>query len=221
MRCTRCDRLAIPQAVGVTDDDVVVFGWCLACLEEAGCRQIEAAARARRRSTRLVLTAARRPRKPRAQDGLPKSHAQVVPDRGHAAEARRRMVAVIVAALSIWGLLLMGAGLFLFGRQARGPVSPTGNGTPALLFGGGGATVLIGHLIWTLHTSAPTIRQVILRGFETTCLVLALCLSVRLFLDRPAQARSWIGEIIAVSLVLACMARLYERRRRPTATSSL
>jgi hypothetical protein len=131
------------------------------------------------------------------------------------------MIAGIAVALSIWGFLLMGAGLFLLGRQPRIPVSPTGNGTPALLFGGGGATVLIGHLIWTLHTSTPTVRQIVLRGFETTCLVLALCLSVRLFLDRPAQARPWIGGIIAVSLVLAGMVRLYERRRRPAATSSL
>ncbi len=44
MRCTRCDRLAIPQAVGLSREGLVVFGWCLDCLEETGCTEIEAVA---------------------------------------------------------------------------------------------------------------------------------------------------------------------------------
>src|SRR4051812_21425693 len=51
MRCTRCDRPAVPQAVARTRDGLVVFGWCLDCLEAEGCVQIVIAPRARRRES--------------------------------------------------------------------------------------------------------------------------------------------------------------------------
>ena len=37
MRCTRCDRIAIPQVVARTPENLLVFGWCLACLAEERC----------------------------------------------------------------------------------------------------------------------------------------------------------------------------------------
>ncbi len=41
MRCTRCDGLAVPQAVGIAPDGRVVFGWCLQCLADSDCRLVE------------------------------------------------------------------------------------------------------------------------------------------------------------------------------------
>ena len=41
MRCTRCDGLAVPQAVGIDADGRVVFGWCLRCLARSKCRLVE------------------------------------------------------------------------------------------------------------------------------------------------------------------------------------
>ena len=41
MRCTRCDGLVVPQAVGIDADGRVVFGWCLRCLARSKCRLVE------------------------------------------------------------------------------------------------------------------------------------------------------------------------------------
>lgn len=41
MRCTRCDGLAVPQAVGISEDGRVVFGWCLECLADTHCDLVE------------------------------------------------------------------------------------------------------------------------------------------------------------------------------------
>src|SRR3954452_2147187 len=41
MRCTRCDRIALPQVLGRKQDGHLVFGWCRACLVEEGCEVVD------------------------------------------------------------------------------------------------------------------------------------------------------------------------------------
>src|SRR4051812_17883958 len=41
MRCTRCDGLVVPQAVGIDPEGKVVFGWCLQCLADHRCKLVE------------------------------------------------------------------------------------------------------------------------------------------------------------------------------------
>src|SRR3989442_1110962 len=74
MRCTRCDRPAVPQAVGRTPDGLVVFGWCVSCLEETGCLDVRVArhptprrplARSSRPAPPALLAAGLLPRPPR------------------------------------------------------------------------------------------------------------------------------------------------------------
>src|SRR3954463_14496362 len=45
MRCTRCDGLAVPQAVGIAPNGKVVFGYCPQCLADTNCRLVEGPAR--------------------------------------------------------------------------------------------------------------------------------------------------------------------------------
>ncbi|HMB07499.1 MAG TPA: hypothetical protein VKP69_27685 [Isosphaeraceae bacterium] len=124
MRCTRCDRWAVPQAVARTPDDIVVFGWCLDCLRETGCTEVEVADRVR--GTRLPAL---------PEMGRAPRHE---PDRS--GERRTRIVALVTALLAAWGMVLLSAGGRLLRRPPEGPASPFGNGTPVLLLVGGGTT---------------------------------------------------------------------------------
>ena len=132
MRCTRCDGLAVPQAVGLAPDGLVVFGWCLACLAEAGCQLVEVPSSGLRKLNISVPAdpSGRRatfPRKAPASRGDP-----------------AQWTVAIVASLMIgWGLVLVSAGLFGGSRPAAG-TSPLGNGTAVLLGVGGTATAVLG-----------------------------------------------------------------------------
>ncbi len=150
MRCTRCDRWAVPQAVGRTPDDIVVFGWCLDCLRETGCTEVEVANRVR--GTRLP-TLPELERAPRHEPDRPR-------------ERRTRIVALVTAMLAVWGMFLLSAGGWLLRRPPEGPVSPFGNGTPVLLLVGGGTTtataLVLGMTAFgrVLLRSRPALRAV-------------------------------------------------------------
>ncbi len=141
MRCTRCDRPAVPQAVGLSRDGLVVFGWCLDCLRDGGCTQVEVARTARGDATLRLPDPAT---------------AEVPPSRDGG--GGRRSVAIVARLLAGWAGLLIAAGAGLLWARAPRDASPFGNGTPALLIGGGVATAATALLIRSLGTGRPPHR---------------------------------------------------------------
>jgi hypothetical protein len=222
MRCTRCNRPAVPQAVGRTPEGDLVFGWCLACLEATGCREIVAARPVRRASTALVL------QEPRAPRLLLKtlSRARVASDRrtGRAgtADPRRRVIVVVAWGLWLWGLTLVAAGVVL--RSLRGPNPPrsVGPGNPVLLIGGGAATALVAlFLLATAFGNArPPARPRaaaagLLRLTQLAALLGVLALLATVLLRRDRRPVPYL--VLTVTAALALAARLgHLMVRRPT-----
>lgn len=136
MRCTRCDGLAVPQAVGIDPQGKVIFGWCLQCLADRGCTLVE---------TSPIGG-------PSSISPVGRSHASDAPKVNLPGGAGARalefeqagwVVGIVASLMMSWGLILVAAGLC--GAPTPDPDgSPLGNGTPALLTGGGAATALAG-----------------------------------------------------------------------------
>jgi hypothetical protein len=131
MRCTRCDDLAVPQAVGIAPDGRVVFGWCLQCLADQNCRLVETASGGPFDFARVLSS-----RK------LEEAGPRVVHAPARRIDQSRRIVAGVAFFLVCWGLILMAAGLL--SRPGPAGSSPLGNGTAMLLGTGGAATALLG-----------------------------------------------------------------------------
>ena len=144
MRCTRCDRPVLPQAVGLSSRGKVIFGWCVGCLEEAGCVEIAVSQGSRswkKASSRLDLKAGRL--LPPVPSKISK-HDELV-------EIRLRALGTFALVLAVWGLVIGSFGASMFARSpllTSPPPSPMGNGSPSLLMAGGGATTLIGFSLW-------------------------------------------------------------------------
>jgi 4-amino-4-deoxy-L-arabinose transferase-like glycosyltransferase len=116
VRCTRCDRIVVPQAVGLTPAGLVVFGWCLTCLAEQGCTLVESPGDG-----------------PFAPRGSRKRRARWRRWRGPRARSRRLALVLIAAVMAIWSALLMVVGAVLLAS----PAPPRPFPAPALLAGGG------------------------------------------------------------------------------------
>jgi hypothetical protein len=213
MRCARCDRLAVPQAVGLSPKGLVVFGWCVQCLEETGCQRIVVASRARPRSTRVELERAEPRvvlRRPRSLES-PKPRRPVTP-----LGDRRRLVGAVSLVLALWGMALLAVGLvYRFVQEPRVP-SPLGNGTPALLIGGGGTTAVVGLTLWllTLGTdlvkSRPTLRLIQVLGV----LVAVVILFAGVVAHSPRRDPVVVA-VASVSLAVSVVARWMEKRLVP------
>src|SRR6516165_7804372 len=100
MRCTRCDGLVVPQAVGILPDDRVVFGWCLQCLADKECRLVEVNISALL-DFKLTFSPTETVRRPSPEGASP---ARV--------DESQWIVAVVAFLMISWGLILLAAGLF-------------------------------------------------------------------------------------------------------------
>lgn len=119
MRCTRCDRIAVPQALGRLPDGRLAFGLCVRCLTDEGCEAIRIGPRHGRHPRRL------RPRAP-----------------AHLADlSRRRGLRALAGLLAAWGVTLALVGATF--SRSRLPRSPLGNGSPILLLTGAAAMALL------------------------------------------------------------------------------
>ncbi len=138
MRCTRCDGLAVPQAVGIAPDGRVVFGWCLQCLADKQCRLVEVPAAG---PWELKLSA------PASNPARPPLPGNNNPPAG--VDQAQWIVAVVAFLMISWGLILLAAGLFSGSRPVPA-TSPLGNGSSQLLGIGGAATAVLGLALLVL-----------------------------------------------------------------------
>jgi hypothetical protein len=132
MRCTRCDGLAVPQAVGIAPDGTVVFGWCLQCLADSDCDLVEVAA-VGLGDLRLSFTAGRPTRQPQ----------RVAVSASGGIDESQWIISIVAFLMVASGLILLTAGVFT-GAQTPAVSSSLGNGSPALLGVGGGVMALLG-----------------------------------------------------------------------------
>lgn len=136
MRCTRCDGLAVPQAVGIDPQGKVIFGWCLQCLADRGCTLVETSPMGG-----VLSTSPTDP--PRGVGDRTTGRAVSAGVGGFDLDPARWVVGVVALLMIGWGLILLAVGLC--GVPRPGPEgSPLGNGTSAFLVGGGAATALLG-----------------------------------------------------------------------------
>jgi hypothetical protein len=198
MRCSRCDRPAIPQAVGHTPEGLIVFGWCLHCLEETGCTEIEVA------ETRL-----NNPESSSSPDRLERS--------GEAERLllqRRRGAALVAGLMGIWSVVLLTAGGWFGLRRTAGPASPFGNGMP-IFFLGGGAAVGIVSLGMTFALYGEPFRRFsrIPRWVGTWSFVLALAaLGTGIAVHDPRLDPVFV--LVAGLCLLVSMIAIRQERRR-------
>jgi hypothetical protein len=199
MRCTRCDRWAVPQTVGRTPDGVLVFGWCLDCMRETGCTETELAIHPRASHLPLLheLERVACPALDRDRRGPP--------------EGRARIITLVTLVLAAWGALLLSVGGWLFLQPPEGSASPFGNGTPLLLIVGGAATtataLALGMTTFgpVLFRSRPALRSARWAGF-----LLALFLLVVGILDHVPQRDPYLVLAAAAALTVAGFARRLE-----------
>ncbi len=208
MRCTRCDGLAVPQAVGIAPDGQVIFGWCLQCLADKQCRLVEVAA-AGPWDLRLSFPISEPSRPP-----LPGA------DNPAAGVDQSQWIVAIVAFLMIsWGLILLTAGLFSGSRPAAA-INPLGNGTAQLLGVGGAAMAVLGLALMVL-----ALRRIWFPGTFLLALLswisLLACLGILangLFdfqPDRNVQVVLGAGMALAIFVVTRLLERSVKRKLKP------
>jgi hypothetical protein len=152
MRCTRCDRPAAPQTVGWTPAGQLVFGWCPACMDDRGCRLIEAPPFGRDIPIAVVIQMPVAPMPPPAPNWT-----KAAPDPA-ATRARLPWLRRLAIACEGWAAVLVVAGFFLQVWPRSGvPISPFGNGTPALLLVGGLGMAATGVVFWALSLAPRSV----------------------------------------------------------------
>jgi hypothetical protein len=205
MRCTRCDRPAVPQAVARTRGGLVVFGWCLDCLEAEGCVHIEVASKARRRKS----------------DGPERPRGTIRPSAPGESRGRMRIQWTIAALLGAWSLVLLSAGAWSAWRPGAGSASPLGNGTTVLFLVGGLVSGLIGLVFAITAFDPPRRVGAALRAVELVSFLLAVIVMVASIL--AFDPRRNIGMLAVVVLLLGISVsatRLRRSRQFPGARPS-
>jgi hypothetical protein len=163
MRCTRCDGLAVPQAVGIAEDGRVVFGWCTNCLADTHCDLVEISAKG---IDDLKLTFTTASLKSARDRRGPRTGAAVI-------DPSIRLVGLVGYLMLTWGATVICAGLLLSPRP-----SPVGNGSAPLLRVGGAATILLGLMFLTMAANRDReFRRRLIRGVRWGGLFLCLAIS--------------------------------------------
>jgi hypothetical protein len=140
MRCTRCDGLVVPQAVGIDPEGKVVFGWCVHCLADRGCKLVETSPPGPWNFAPPPVTLG--PSEARERRPLTFSVVSEL-------DQTQWIVAIVAFLMMSWGLMLVAAGSWSAKRSSL-ETSPLGNGTPALLLAGGALTALLGVIVLIL-----------------------------------------------------------------------
>jgi hypothetical protein len=203
MRCAQCDRLAIPQAVGLSPEGLVIFGWCLDCLEEAGCTEIEAVAR---RSDRR---------------GMPRvsSLGSIAPQPAVNRGDRRRLVLLVASLLGAWALVLIAMGIWKIRQPPIPNPSPLGNGMPMLFLAGGVATAMTSLLLFVLpHGRALFGSRPTCRWIQSGSFLLALAILLAGIVYHDPRRDPFVVAAAGLALGLSVGAH-WRERRLPAAAS--
>jgi hypothetical protein len=203
MRCAQCDRLAIPQAVGLSPEGLVVFGWCLDCLEEAGCTEIEVVERRRDR---------RRP--PRVT-----SLGSIAPRPAADRRDRRRLFLFVTSLLSVWSIVLIAVGIWTIRQPPASNPSPLGNGRPMLFLAGGAATATTSLLLFVLSHGRALLgsRQAWL-WVQSASFLLALAILCAGIVFHDPRRDPFVVAAAGLALGLSVGAH-WRERRLPAATA--
>ena len=193
MRCTRCDGIAVPQAVGRTRDGVLVFGWCLACLGEEGCLIEEPPGRRRRWRWQW-------------------------PARG--AGSRRLAVLGVAGLLAAWALVLTFLGVLKVPGPVQDPPRPIDGGSGWFFLGGGGLMALVSLAAWAAVLDRATRLRFALKVVQVASATVAVSALGWALLRQAATRVPLAVPVAAVALGLSWAARRYERRRVPAARAS-
>jgi hypothetical protein len=209
MRCTRCDGLVVPQAVGIAPDGRVVFGWCLQCLADKQCRLVEVHASAPS-DLRLSFATTKSVRPPSPGGG------------GSAAgvDQSQWIVAIVAFLMISWGLILLAAGLFS-GSRVGAAASPMGNGSPQLLAVGGATTAMLGLAIMVLAWRRNWLPSTFLLALLSWLSLLAgLGILLNGVFDfepgRNIQVVLGAGVALVISLMTRLLERSAKRKLKPT-----
>ncbi len=200
MRCTRCDGLAVPQAVGIAPDGRVVFGWCLHCLAEKQCRLVEVPA-AGPWDLRLPFPISKPARPPLLGDDNPAA----------GVDQSQWIVAIVAFLMISWGLILLAAGLFSRSRAAAA-TSPLGNGSSQLLGVGGAATAVLGLALLVLTSRRNWVPGTFLLSLlRWLSLLAALGILGNGLLDFQPDRNMQVVLGAGMAMAISVMTRLLER----------
>lgn len=147
MRCTRCDRPAVPQSVGYTPKGLLVFGWCLDCMHDHECVFVEVGRLPKRPRRgwmkRLGLG------RPRGKPSSPPVWVRLGAVDPELAAGRLRFLRRIAVAIEACAGVFFGMGVasLILPSSAR-PQSTLPNGRAAFLIVGGIALAIMGVVLW-------------------------------------------------------------------------
>jgi len=212
MRCTRCDDLAVPQAVGIAPDGQVVFGWCRQCLADKHCRLVEVPA-AGPWDLRPSLPISKPARPPLPGGNNPAA----------GVDQSQWIVAIVAFLMISWGLILLAAGLFS-GSRPVSPTSPPGNGTSPLLGIGGAATAVLGLALMVMASRRNWLPGTFLLALSSWLSLLAGLgiLANGLFDFQPGrnvQVVLGAGMALAISVMTRLLERSAKRKLKPAPLS--
>jgi len=207
MRCTRCDGLVLPQAVGIDPDGKVIFGWCLQCLADRGCELVEVSPVSHWRFSSPARGSIR---------GTSRERRVPISEQGQRADRMHWAMAGVSFLLVSWGLILLAAGLWSMPGPWPEP-SPPGHGNPAILAVGGSATAFLGLLL--LWLTAPQDWQpgrLLLALLSWLSLAVAIGILLRGVIDhRPARNPALVlgaGLALTISFLTSKLQRSRARR---------
>lgn len=223
MRCTRCNRPAIPQAVGTSSEGELIYGWCVSCLEQIECVEIEIARPARGRVRRRGATGVRLDlrdspaRRLRRRRLAKKFRARLRRSRNAIIEDRIQIIGAIGLLLSFWGVSLVLVGISVLWRRPLDPASAPsqlGNGTPALLIGGGGSTIVVGLFLWGLTAGRRWLQaRETLRAVQGVGVLAALGALISGATMHAPRRDAVVLSLVSVAVAITLGARWLEHRQ--------
>ncbi|MGE3822259.1 MAG: hypothetical protein AB7I30_22825 [Isosphaeraceae bacterium] len=218
MRCARCDRPVISQAVGKTQGGIVVFGWCLDCLDATRCGDVHIARPHRRRSTRLELP-------PLGSIALARGVARdmvgAVPSSRAQPADRRGALGSIALAMGAWGVVLFSTGAAFAIRAGFHQGDALGRGSPILMMLGGGMTVALAAVLgstvkpWAIPIGRSTrsLKWVQFAGLLSATAVLTFGIAWH-----DPRRDLPIALIVTLALAISVTARWWESRTHRLST---